>query len=268
MGFSLVLETRVKEVLSEKILSTVFRDWCMISNYDYNTLMRICQRPDMRATPIFKSGQLIRVSVMLEGRGRTFLLNMHQIKQKKKKELWNDLKLQQVSTIVRNKQWLIAGNFNETLNMEDHSSYVVSPMVMQGMRDFNEVTQYCLFLDFDLHGPRYILTCLFLFNEHWFATYPQSQDVFEGTGCSDHLRCDIQLQYVIHRPRRPFIQSSLFMSLFLMSHIPSLLQIHMLMRVEKPYLSLSSCLSYPRYLGGGTIPFLQMWFLWSRELHI
>ena len=57
--FGGLLETRVKEERSERILSTVFRGWSMISNYEFNTLGRIwlIWRPDVRVTPFFKSGQ-------------------------------------------------------------------------------------------------------------------------------------------------------------------------------------------------------------------
>ena len=44
-----------------------------------------------------------------------------------------------------------------------------------------------------------------MFNDQWLADYPQSHAVFESGGCSDHLRCRIQLQSEIaRRPKRIF----------------------------------------------------------------
>lgn len=133
-----------------------------------------------------------------------------------RRELWKDLKLHQDSLIIHNMPWLIAGDFNETLNMEDHLWHEVSPMVTQGMRKFGDVVRYCSLTDLGLHGPHYtwcnklteglILKKIdrVMFNDHWLAAYPQSYAMFETGGCSDHLRWRIQLHSELLRLRRPF----------------------------------------------------------------
>lgn len=133
-----------------------------------------------------------------------------------RKELWSNLKGHHDSPIIRNKPWLIGGDFNETLEMEDHSSYETAPVFTQGMEDFNEVVQYCSLLDLSYHGPR-LTWCnkrgegliskkldRTLFNKHWSTAYPQSYAVFEEGGCSDHLRCRFQLTSELVRPKRLF----------------------------------------------------------------
>lgn len=217
--FGGLLETRVKEKKSENILSTVFKDWSSISNYEYNTLGRIwlVWKSDVRVTPFFKSGQILTVSISLEGAEDFFYSIVYASNSaEERRELWNDLKLHQDSPIIRHKPWTVVGDFNETLEMEDHSSHETSPMTTQGMRDFHEIMQYCSFLDLASHGPRYtwcnkrveglILKKIdrVLFNDSWLAAYPQSYAVFESGGCSDHLRCCIQLQSELSRPKRPF----------------------------------------------------------------
>lgn len=137
--FGGLLETKVKEGRSERILSTVFQGWSMISNYEHNTLGRIwlVWRPDIRVTPFFKSGQLLTVSICTEGGEEFFYSIVYAYNTvEERKELWADLKLHQDSPIVRNKPWLIAGDFNETLDIEDHSSHEHSPMITPGMLDF------------------------------------------------------------------------------------------------------------------------------------
>lgn len=81
------------------------------------------------------------------------------------------------------------GDFNETLDLEDHSSHEVNPMVTQEMRDFNEIVQYFSLLDIASHGPCYtwcnkrseglVLKKLdrVLFNDSWLTAYPQSYAV-------------------------------------------------------------------------------------------
>lgn len=217
--FGGLLETKVKEGRSERILSTVFQGWSMISNYEYNTRGRIwlVWRPDIRVTPFFKSGQMLTVSICTEGDQEFFYSIVYALNtMEERKELWKDLKLHQDSPIVRNKPWLIAGDFNETLDMEDHSSHEISPMVTQGMRDFGEIVQYCSLMDLGSHGPHFTWSNKrsegliskkidrVLFNDHWLAAYPQSYAVFKSGGCSDHLRCRINLHSELTRPKRPF----------------------------------------------------------------
>lgn len=100
--------------------------------------------------------------------------------------------------------------------MEEHSSYHNSPTVTQGMKDFQEVTQYCSLMDLASHGPLFTWCNKreegrvskkldrVLFNDHWLSMFRHSYNVFEGGGCSDHLRCRIQLHSEVPRPKWPF----------------------------------------------------------------
>lgn len=67
--FGGLIETRVREKKSERIASSVFKDWSFLSNYEYNRLGRIwvVWSPKVRVTPFFKSGQVITCSVLLDG---------------------------------------------------------------------------------------------------------------------------------------------------------------------------------------------------------
>ena len=217
--FGRLLETGVKEGRCEEILSTAFLGWSMISNYEFNALGRIglVWRPDIRVTPFFTSRQVLTVSIWIEGGEEFFYSIVYALNtMEERMELWTDLKLHQDSLIIRNKPWLIAGDFNETLNMEDHLWHEVFPMVTQGMREFGDVVQYCSLMDLGSHGPHYkwckkrterlILKKIdsVMFNDHWLDAYPQSYAMFETGGCLDRLRCRIQLHSELSRPRRPF----------------------------------------------------------------
>lgn len=45
------------------------------------------------------------------------------------------------------------GDFNEVLDCEEHSGYVVTPSIPPGIRDFQEVVSHCLLCDLGSHGP-------------------------------------------------------------------------------------------------------------------
>ncbi|KAG7556371.1 hypothetical protein ISN44_As11g024100 [Arabidopsis suecica] len=218
--FGGLMETRVKENKAERIVSKVFKDWSVLSNYEFNRLGRIwvVWSPRVRLTPCFTSGQMITCSVLLDGSEEEFFCSFVYASNfvEERKVLWEDLKTHQNSPLFRNKPWMIFGDFNEIIDVVEHSNYVISPSVTTGMRDFQDVIRYCSLLDMTTHGPSFTwcnkreegLICKKLdrviVNDSWLLTYPQSHCVFEAGGCSDHMRCRIQIKDAITKPRRPF----------------------------------------------------------------
>lgn len=130
-----------------------------------------------------------------------------------RRELWADIKNHYDSPVIKKKPWMVVGDFNETLFNEEHSS---SSGSTPGMREFQEAVQYCSLLDSTSHGPCFTWNNRraegliskkldrVLINDHWVQLFPQSYSVFEGGGCSDHLRCRIQLLPQASKPKRPF----------------------------------------------------------------
>ena len=133
-----------------------------------------------------------------------------------RRALWEDLKNHQYSPMIRNKPWIVMGDFNETLEVEEHSDHATSPMVSHGMREFQEMVRYCSMIDMSFQGPKFMWTnkrdteliCKkldrTLVNLAWVQTLPQSHCVFETGGCSDHLRCRIQIRGNVLKLKRPF----------------------------------------------------------------
>ena len=147
-----------------------------------------------------------------------------------RRALWEDLKNHQYSPMIRNKPWIVMGDFNETLEVEEHSDHATSPMVSHGMREFQEMVRYCSMIDMSFQGPKFTWTNKretykksdrTLVNSAWVQTLPQShieykfkaykspnhistRCVFEAGGCSDHLRCRIQIRANVLKPKRPF----------------------------------------------------------------
>lgn len=125
--FGGMLETRVKEGKVMQVMSSAFKGWSCISNYEYNRRGRIwvVWSPKTRVTPCFKSGQVITCSILMEGKEEeifcSFVYASNSMEERK--ELWADLKAHQDSPLMRNKPWLIFGDFNEILDIEEHSAH-------------------------------------------------------------------------------------------------------------------------------------------------
>ena len=221
LQFGCILETRVKQSKAESIVKSVFRDWSFISNYDSNRLGKIwvVWSPSVRLTPCFTSSQIITFSVQMEGKEDEFFCSFVYASNlvEERKLLWEDLRSHHDSPMFKDKPWMIYGDFNEILKGNEHSSFDINPTIPMGMRDFQEVVQYCSLSDMKYHGPLFTwcnkregneLICKkldrVLVNEKWIADYQQCYGFLEAGGCSDHLRCRINLGAETHIVRKPF----------------------------------------------------------------
>lgn len=161
---------------------------------------------------------MITCSFLLDGAEEEFICSFVYAANEvsERKELWADLKNHRDSPMMRGKPWLVVGDFNEILDIEEHSNYVSSPTVPLGMRDFQSTVNYCSLEDMSFQGKKYTwcnkrssgLVCKkldrVLMNDIWMNNYSQSYSVFEAGGCSDHLRCRFNLKPAALKPRKPF----------------------------------------------------------------
>lgn len=69
------------------------------------------------------------------------------LKTRKNKGALECIKSHQDSPMFRNKEWIVMGDFNEILEIKEHSSYEDSGFISSGMRDFESLVQYCSFMD-------------------------------------------------------------------------------------------------------------------------
>lgn len=74
LQFGCLLETRVKESKAMQIVSTVVPGWSFLNNYEYSRKGRIWVIWNLQVivTLVFKSDQIITVSVLLEGETEEF----------------------------------------------------------------------------------------------------------------------------------------------------------------------------------------------------
>lgn len=217
--FGCILETRVKEKKAEKILGTSFRDWSLITNYECSQGGRIwvLWRDSVNITPVYKTDQMITCAVDLQGEEDFYCSFVYASNQmEERKVLWEDLNHHHNSPRFRNKAWLIMRDFNEILDGEESSIFLDVGRIPSGMKDFQRVVLHCQLSDMAYQGPLYTwcnkreegLICKkldrVLMNDTALYRFSNAYSVFEAGGCSDHMRCKIQIHPPREKIRRPF----------------------------------------------------------------
>lgn len=158
MKFGCILETRVKERKAEKILSSVFKGWSSITNYEDSSGGRIwlIWRDDVRITPVYKTDQLVTCLVELQGEEGFYYTCIYASNQmEERRVLWEDLAHHHNSPRFKSKAWMIMGDFNEILEGSESSNFVTTGRIPSGMREFQEVVLQCQLTDMAYQGPRF-----------------------------------------------------------------------------------------------------------------
>ena len=118
--------------------------------------------------------------------------------------------------MFRNKAWFIVGDFNEILDAEESSGFESLGRLPSGMRDFQRMVLHCKLIDMGYQGPLFTwcnkidegVICKkldrVLMNEKVLLRFTSAYSVFEAEGCSDHMRCKIQILPATEKIRRPF----------------------------------------------------------------
>lgn len=221
MLFGCLPGDKTKKGKADRIIKYVLRGWSSMTNYEHSAGGRIwlVWRDSDRLTPVYKSDQLITCLVSLKDTDDEFFCTFVYVKNtaEERKELRDDLCYHHNSPLFQGKAWMIMGDFNEILDGEEHSGYDQSSTVSLGMRDFERIAHHCLLTDLGSQGPRFTwcnkqvkgLVCKkldrVLFNDVALHRFTQAYSVFEPGGCSDHLRCSIQIVPENIKIRRPFM---------------------------------------------------------------
>lgn len=219
MKFGCILETRVKEKKSERILGSVFKDWSAMTNYEHSQGGRIwvLWRDTVCMTPVYKTYQLITCSVALQGEEEFFCTFVYASNQaEERKVLWEDLCHHHDSPMFGGKAWIIMGDFNEILDCGEHSVVDRSVRWLSGMRDFQRLVLHCQLSDMGFQGPLFTwcnkreegLVCKkfdrVLMNAEALHRFTNAYSVFAPGGCSDHMRCRIHLLLDAEKLKYPF----------------------------------------------------------------
>lgn len=162
---------------------------------------------------MFQSDQVITVSILLNGNIDEFFCSFVYASNgvEERKQLWDDLQHHHNSSMFQNKLWMVCGDFNETLQGQEHSNYIDDQHTTMEMMDFQNVVRDCSLVDLKYHGPPYTwcnkrymgLICKIL-DIFLVERYPNSYCVFESGGCFDHLRRRTTVEVEEVRKFRPF----------------------------------------------------------------
>lgn len=219
MQFGCILETRVKEKKAENILKKVFKDWFYLTNYEHSQGGRIwfAWKDEVCVTPVLKTNQFITCSIGLPNQEEFFYTSVYASNSlEERKELWSDLCLHKDSVLFKNKAWIIVGDFNEILDATESSSFEDQGRLPCGIRDFQKMVLHCNLSDMGYQGPLFTwcnkreegIICKkldrVLLNDAALLRFPSAYSVFEAGGCSDHMRCKIQILPLYEKLRRPF----------------------------------------------------------------
>lgn len=132
-----------------------------------------------------------------------------------RKELWEDICHHQSSALFHNKAWIIVGDFNEILDATENLVFESNGRLPSGMRDFQRMVMHCNLSDMGYQGPLFIwcnkcedgVICKkldrVLLNDVALLRFPNAYSVFESGGCSDHMRCKVQVLPPKEKMRRP-----------------------------------------------------------------
>jgi len=94
--FGCLVETRVKENKVAQLVSKLFKDWSVLTNYEHNRRGRICVlwHKNVRLSPFYKSGQLMTCLLKLEAREDEFFCSFVYASNyaEGRKTLWSELR--------------------------------------------------------------------------------------------------------------------------------------------------------------------------------
>lgn len=107
-------------------------------------------------------------------------------------------------------------DFNEILEGDEHSGFSNLASLPNGMKDFQKMILHCHLSDMGYQGPMFTwcnkreerLICKkldrVLLNDVALHRFTSAYSVFEPGGCSDHMRCKIQVLQPKKKIKSPF----------------------------------------------------------------
>ncbi|KAG2329513.1 hypothetical protein Bca52824_000693 [Brassica carinata] len=213
------LETHIKEMQLNHVMSKVCRDWSYTSNHisDPDGRIVIIWKAPATVTTLNQSRQSLTCEITIAGAHRfTFTAIYASNLAADRADLWVDLlNVQQLLQLDVN-PWVVGGDFHQIHHFAEHSNPLVN-YINPPKTDFsNTLTQLGLF-DLCYSGPCFTwsnksptnsiakkLDCL-LVNQPWIASYPHSLASFLSPEISDH--CPNVLDLAVDLPRagtKPF----------------------------------------------------------------
>ncbi|XP_018435427.2 uncharacterized protein LOC108807663 [Raphanus sativus] len=133
-----------------------------------------------------------------------------------RRRLWNIVRTLAASSPLNQSPWLVVGDFNQVLSMEEVYSFVPAPVSLRGISDFSECLSAAGLFDLAGRGchftwsnkspisPKSRKLDRALVNEEWRQRFTESNAYFDVPGCSDHSPCLVTISEAEDRRRSRF----------------------------------------------------------------
>ncbi|XP_039058910.1 uncharacterized protein LOC120202561 [Hibiscus syriacus] len=209
-----LLETRVKEINSADILNRSFSDWDSYCNYNhvFNGRIWVLWHKYLACSVIPAYDQSVSIKGSFEGQSFCVTAVYGLNDGNARRHLWNQL----ISLDIVNLPWLIGGDFNIILNLEE-SSGSINASTLADISDFQRCVENLGVFDHPFTGPLltwsnkqhdlYLARKLdrVLVNSAWIDAFPESDMEFLAPGDSEHCPAVVWLRKTapVTRPK-PF----------------------------------------------------------------
>ncbi|XP_022032521.1 uncharacterized protein LOC110933615 [Helianthus annuus] len=214
-----ILESHVDVSKLAKVCKYVFRNWCWTSNgglCSRGTRIILGWNPNVfDVMVLFQSDQLMHVQVIFKDSKKLLFCSFVYVENKyqDRRRLWEDLCKHRA--FCHDKPWVVMGDFNSALNMED--SLFGSSKLSIGMHEFNDCIQKADLFDIKAHGLQYtwsqkpksgvgILKKIdrIMGNISFIDHFPDAFALFHPFRVSDHTPCILRTVASSGNQPRPF----------------------------------------------------------------
>lgn len=217
--FGSLIETHVQPPKRDKFINSLMPGWLFEDNYEYSDLGKIwiLWDPCVKVSIISKSLQMVTCEVLLPNADVPMVVsfvyasNVEEVRSL----LWDELVSISSSQAVAGKAWTVLGDFNQTLNPDEHSKSD-GFRVNKATKDFRDCLSRASLQDLTFRG------CSFtwwnkreadpiakkldrvLVNDAWAVSFPLSFGFFSEPDFSDHACATVNLAIGAPKQKKSF----------------------------------------------------------------
>lgn len=217
--FGGIIETHVKQMKCNKLISQTLPGWLYETNYEFSELGKIwvVWHPSVKVVVIKKSLQMITCEVLLPDATSWILVSVVYAAnfEDTRLQLWHEIEEVSVYNCNRLAPWIVLGDFNQTRHPNEHST-AETQNIDRKTREFRECLLSAGLDDLNYRGNLYtwwnknpvkpVAKKLdrILVNELWEETFPSAYGFFGEHDFSDHAPCSVVLQLDSQKKKSSF----------------------------------------------------------------
>ncbi|KAH0939050.1 LOW QUALITY PROTEIN: hypothetical protein HID58_006511, partial [Brassica napus] len=147
LNIGCLVETRVHEGHFKKVVEATFPGWSYTHNYAHHRLGRIwvCWSDDVEVVHVSSSAQMITCWVRYKS-SCDFFLNSFVYGfngASERRDLWQEMEMISNSVVGNTYPWILQGDFNVALSMEEHSRATTTGGDRRSISEFQEAVRVC-----------------------------------------------------------------------------------------------------------------------------